>query len=181
MSFSFAADIAKQLISLSTAIVTLCVVLADKLFASQAIKDNSMVLLIALGLFVLSILFGLLCMMAITGTLGRPKTGPESKDATKRDEQQPAEQHDNNASSQDPNRGTIYQSNISTMMIMQILVFLAGIILSVMFLWFASCAHSELDALQSEEDQTANSIRVERMSNFTVIDSVKVDTLLLNE
>ena len=73
MSFGFAGDVVKQLIALSTAIVTLCVVLTDKLFSSEAAHHHYGWLLAALVLFVISILCGLVTMMAITRTLGKPE------------------------------------------------------------------------------------------------------------
>lgn len=178
MSFSLAADIAKQLIALSTAIITLCVALADKLFSSQAIKSNSVLLLIALVLFVLSILSGLLCMMAITGTLGKPKTDLDKKEENTAEQTTPPQQQ--KATVQDPNKGTIYQSNISLFMKTQMFMFLAGVVLSVVFLFFAACLHAEQDVLPNTEEQRTNTIQVKRTSNYTFIDSVKVDTLSLD-
>ena len=177
MSFSFAADIAKQLIALSTAIITLCVALADKLFSSQAIRSNSVLLLISLVLFVLSILSGLLCMMAITGTLGKPKTDLDTKEDTDEQTTPPQQQ---NTNVQDPNKGTIYQSNISFFIKTQMFMFLAGVVLSVVFLFFAACSHSDDTTVQSvEANELSNTVRVERKTNYTVVDSVKVDTLMI--
>lgn len=167
MSFGFAADVAKQLIALSTAIITLCVALADKLFSSQAIKSNSTLLLIALGLFFFSVLFGLLCMMAITGTLGKPEAVPAERPG---DDAEPvAVQHNQIATNHDPNKGTIYQSNISVLMKIQVFIFLAGIISSVVFLCFSAFSHPKEDALQSKAStERINTIKVERTSNYMV-------------
>ena len=180
MSFGFAADVVKQLIALSTAIITLCVALTDKLFSSQAIKSNSTLLLIALGLFVLSILFGLLCMMAISGTLGKPGSieNPIKEPGTGDDKV--TQQKEKNAAPQDPNQGTIYQSNISKLMKIQIFFFLVGIILSVTFLTFSSCSKTKGDYKHSLTSiDCGKPTRVVRISNYAIIDSVKVDTLSL--
>ena len=180
MSFSFAADIAKQLIALSTAIITLCVALADKLFSSQAIRSNSVLLLVALGLFVLSIFSGLLCMMAITGTLGKPNTDTDTKEKPDDTTGQTTKQQERDATVKDLNKGTIYQSNISFLMKTQIFIFLAGVVLSLVFLCFAACSHSDETASQVvESKETSNTVRVERKTNYTVVDSVMVDTLTI--
>ena len=50
----------------------MCVTLTVKLVTIDAAQSYSKILLIAIVLFVFSILSGLLCMMAITGTLGKP-------------------------------------------------------------------------------------------------------------
>lgn len=80
-SFDFAADVTKQLITLSTAIISLCVAFTDKIFSSSAAQSHSTVLLIALLLFVASIIFGIITLMALAGHLGRPKqkTSTESQ------------------------------------------------------------------------------------------------------
>ena len=180
MSFGFAADVAKQLIALSTAIITLCVALADKLFSSQAIKSNSIWLIIALGLFVLSILLGLLCMMAITGTLGKIEVVPETQEETDNDEEQSASRQKAKASVQDSNKGTIYQSNISYLMKIQILFFLVGIMLSVVFLCLSACSQNNEDTFPHKTiKEVTNGVRVKRITNYNVIDCVKIDTLLL--
>lgn len=183
MSFGFAADVAKQLIALSTAIITICVALADKLFSSQAIKNNSTLLLIALGLFVISIIVGLLCMMAITGTLGKPKTNTEEtheEEATGGVENA-TENAENPPVPQDPNEGTIYQSNISTLMKVQIFLFLGGIIMSVVFLCAAAFSNPSEEGIEEmSRKQEAPVVRVKRTSSYSVVDSVGVDTLVIN-
>lgn len=40
-SYDFAADLAKQMITLSTAIITLCVAFTGKLFTSESASANS--------------------------------------------------------------------------------------------------------------------------------------------
>lgn len=156
LSFSFAGDVVKQLIALSTAIVTLCVALTDKLFSSEAAQSHSIWLLIALGLFVLSILFGLLTMMAMTGTLGKPKKAGEPENT-------------------DVNKGTIYQRNIRSLMCCQLLSFFLAIILAVVFVVVAAC--SKPNPEEKSVTEQASSIQVQRTSSFAVIDSLQVDTV----
>lgn len=156
LSFSFAGDVVKQLIALSTAIVTLCVALTDKLFSSEAAQSHSIWLLVALGLFVLSILFGLLTMMAMTGTLGKPKKAEDT----------------------DVNKGTIYQGNIRSLMLCQLATFFLAIILAVVFIVVAACSKPNTEVGKEKPAiEQANSIQVLRTSSFAVIDSLQVDTV----
>lgn len=159
LSFSFAGDVVKQLIALSTAIVTLCVALTDKLFSSEAAQSHSIWLLIALGFFVFSIFFGLLTMMALTGTLGKPKKAGEPENT-------------------DVNKGTIYQGNIRTLMICQVISFILAILFAVVFVVVAACSKPIPEVeIEKPAIEQANSIQVQRTSSFAVIDSLQVDTV----
>ena len=71
-SFDFAADITKQLIALSTAIISLCVAFTDNIFSSNAANAHSITLIVSLSLFVISIIFGVVTLMAMAGHLGNP-------------------------------------------------------------------------------------------------------------
>ena len=128
MSFGFASDIAKQLIVLSTAVISICVALTDKLFTIDAAQSYSKFLLIAIVLFVLSILSGLLCMMAISGTLGKPES--DQKDQQEREQGDSEKSQNKNAYKE-----TIYQSDIRSFMISQIGFFFLAIIFSVVFVF----------------------------------------------
>lgn len=175
LSFSFAGDVVKQLIALSTAIVTLCVALTDKLFSSEAAQSHSIWLLIALGLFVLSILFGLLTMMAMTGTLGKPEEKNNERTAPN-----PTGEHTEETEQEaaDVNKGTIYQGNIRTLMFCQLATFFLAIILAVVFVVVAACSkpNNEVGKEMPAIEQ-ANSIQVQRTSSFALIDSLQVDTV----
>ena len=72
-SFDFAADITKQLIALSTAIISLCVAFTDKIFSSDVAQSYSGWLLASLISFVVSIILGILTLMALAGHLGNPQ------------------------------------------------------------------------------------------------------------
>ena len=170
LSFSFAGDVVKQLIALSTAIVTLCVALTDKLFSSEAAQSHSIWLLIALGLFVLSILFGLLTMMAMTGTLGKPEEKNNERTAPN-----PTGEHTEETEQEaaDVNKG-----NIRTLMFCQLATFFLAIILAVVFVVVAACSkpNNEVGKEMPAIEQ-ANSIQVQRTSSFALIDSLQVDTV----
>jgi len=174
MSFGFAGDVVKQLIALSTAIVTLCIVLTDKLFSSEAAHHHYGWLLAALVLFVISILCGLVTMMAITGTLGKPEDEKVADDKTT-----DASAHEvSEPQKKDLNKGTIYQSNITLFMYGQTVTFLLAIVLSVVFLFVAACSDGD-DTTKAEKprEETGKGIQVQRISSFTVIDSMRVDTI----
>lgn len=134
MSFGFASDIAKQLIVLSTAVISICVALTDKLFTIDAAQSYSKFLLIAIVLFVFSILSGLLCMMAITGTLGKPEL---EQDNQQEKEQGGSEKNQNKNAYKD----TIYQSDIRSFMFAQIGFFFLAIIFSVVFIFCSVKGH----------------------------------------
>ncbi len=67
-AFDFAADLTRQLITLSTAIIAAVVTFYDK--TGQASLQNSK-LSYSLYAYLISIVFGLLALMALTGTLGK--------------------------------------------------------------------------------------------------------------
>ena len=73
-SYDFAADLSKQMITLSTAIITLCVAFTDKLFTSAVAQANSGWLLASLIVFVASISLGVFHLMGLTGQLGKETT-----------------------------------------------------------------------------------------------------------
>lgn len=177
LSFSFAGDVVKQLIALSTAIVTLCVALTDKLFSSEAVQIHSIWLLVALGLFVLSILCGLLTMMAMTGTLGKPKEGNDNEEAA---EEIKKKEEGGVKKDKDVNKGTIYQGNIRVLMFFQLASFFLAIVLAMVFVVVAafSSPNSGVEKEKPATEQT-NSIQVLRTSSYTVIDSLQVDTVRL--
>ena len=70
-SFDFAGDVTKQLITLSIGILTLCIAFTDKIFSSEAAHANSWLIFVALSLFTLSVLCGILTLMKLTGTIAR--------------------------------------------------------------------------------------------------------------
>lgn len=70
-SFDFAGDVTKQLITLSIGILTLCIAFTDKIFSSEAAHANSWLIFVALSLFTISVLCGILTLMKLTGTIAR--------------------------------------------------------------------------------------------------------------
>lgn len=70
-SLDFAADVTKQLIALSTGIISLCAAFTDNIFSKDEAKSHAAWLTWALVVFVFSILFGLLTQMKLTGMLAK--------------------------------------------------------------------------------------------------------------
>ena len=78
-AFDFAADLTKQLITLSTAVITLSVTFSKDIIGIS--KGWRLYLLIGIwGLYFLSILFGLLTLMSLTGNLDPIPTRTKSND-----------------------------------------------------------------------------------------------------
>ncbi|MEL7980179.1 hypothetical protein E0L35_05905 [Halomonas sp. ATBC28] len=71
-AFDFAADLVKQLITLSTAIIALTVTFAKDIFAENGDCFSGW-LVAAWITYFLSIIFGVWALMALTGTLDPPK------------------------------------------------------------------------------------------------------------
>ncbi|MFD1796644.1 hypothetical protein FQV27_13085 [Paracoccus aurantiacus] len=71
-SFDFAADLIKQVLTLSSAIIAVTVSAAKFLFASAS-ADVFQVMFISWASFIVCILFGFFAYMSLTGELARPK------------------------------------------------------------------------------------------------------------
>jgi hypothetical protein len=68
-SFDFAADLTRQLITLSTAIIAAVIAFFDKTGSAKNLA--SWELKAVLGLYLVSVIFGLIMLMALTGNLTR--------------------------------------------------------------------------------------------------------------
>lgn len=148
-SFDFAADVTKQLIALSTAIISLCVAFTDKIFTSDVAQSHSLSLLVSLGLFVLSIIFGILTLMALAGHLGMPTTGEGSP---------------------------IYKGNVRVFSMGQMLIFIAAIVMAMIYVWSASTTTDEPGRQLDKE----KCLKVIRVSDYTIENSQVIDTLVLD-
>lgn len=71
--FSFAGDTVKQMIALSTGVIALTVTFASDVFGDVSGTPEA-VLVTAWSVYLLSILFGLWTLLALTGTLGANAT-----------------------------------------------------------------------------------------------------------
>lgn len=122
-AFDFAADTTKQLITIATGIIALMVTFSKDVIGET--KNSHITLLLwTWGLFIVSIIFGVVTLMALTGTL-QPKTT-----ATPANNQQtPASQ----PSAVNPVAIDINNRNIRVFSIIQALTFCVAIILTGLF------------------------------------------------
>ena len=104
-AFQFAKETVTQLLTLSTAIITLTVTFT-KDFIGTVDASTKQIAVIAWGFYVLSILFGLITLFALTGTLGR--SDPSSK-------------------------VSIYGRNVTFPALIQIITFFFGVVGTVIF------------------------------------------------
>ena len=104
-AFEFASDATKQLITLSTAIITITITFAKDIFGGSI--NNKALLMISWISFLLSIVFGVGTLLALTGEL---------------------EQTENNQ--REP---TIRKKNVTLPSILQILLFIIALSLTIVF------------------------------------------------
>ena len=76
-TFDFAGDVTKQIITLSIGILTLCIAFTDKLLPSSA-SSHVWLMFVALFLFTVSILSGILTLLKLTGNLAKNPTAEDS-------------------------------------------------------------------------------------------------------
>lgn len=169
-SFDFAADVTKQLIALSTAIISLCVAFTDKIFSSSAAQSHSITLLTALLCFVASIILGIFTLMALAGHLGNPKKH-NTTEAQPLQEGEPVNQRTNTQSTQSP----IYNGNVRFFSMGQMTLFVAAIIVAMVYVWKASSTPVEIPLKGTEKY-----LKVIRVSDYSIENSRVTDTLCVD-
>jgi hypothetical protein len=111
LAFSTASDACKQVLTLTTAIVTITIA-----FAKDLVKDSTpgdqIWLRTAWIAYSVSILAGILMLLALTGTAGSPQSHARNED-------------------------TIYRSNVRLPAAIQMISFAIGVVLTVAFGFFA--------------------------------------------
>lgn len=173
-SFDFAADITKQLVALSTAIISLCVAFTDKIFSSDVAMSYSCWLLASLIAFVVSIIFGILTLMALAGHLGNPHN--ENKSNDQQSEPQPSEARCNQ-SKQISSSSPIYKGNVRVLSILQMLTFVTAIIVAMIYVYKASTATRKAP---SKSQNAGKYIKVIRVSDYTIENGHVTDTLCMD-
>ena len=132
-SFDFASDTTKQLITLATAIITLTVTFSKDIIG---VGDSSpkTLLVWTWGIFILSIFFGILTLMALTGTLQ-----PLEKEVNKKDKAASGEVQQNAPANPQPSTAedfsdiTINKGNIRRFSTIQILLFVTALIMTAVY------------------------------------------------
>lgn len=191
-SYDFAADLSKQMITLSTAIITLCVAFTDKLFTSAVAQANSGWLLASLIVFVVSISLGVFHLMGLTGQLGKEST-PETTSTT------PAAQHEhevagmevlpqangqvqnNQRESENDDDVSIYSPTNRLTSLFQVLTFVSGLTLALFYIGRSIPSPPATSNQQKEVVDTTKCIKILRTSEYVIINGEKADTLYLLE
>ena len=185
-SYDFAADLSKQMITLSTAIITLCVAFTDKVFTSEAAQANSSWLIWSLGVFVVSISVGVFHLMGLTGQLGNedlvqattttetpatPQAGSTAQAGTR-----PGESGGTPVNNSDV---SIYSPTNRITSLIQVLTFVAGLALALTYLG-KSIQSTPAEKVQTEESvDTTKCIKILRTSEYVIINGERADTLYL--
>ena len=174
-SFDFAADVTKQLIVLSTAIISLCVAFTDNIFSSDVAQSHSCWLLFSLIVFVASIISGIFTLMALAGHLGKPQN--ETKSDEQQDQSQQSLEGQSNQLQQQSSPSPIYKGNVKNCSMFQIITFLFAIILAMVYIYNASTMPRELPAKFLDSRKY---IKVIRVSDYTIESGHVNDTLYLD-
>lgn len=148
-SFDFAGDVTKQLITLSIGILTLCIAFTDKIFSSEAAHANSWLIFVALSLFTLSVLCGILTLMKLTGTIAR---NPRNREQLILNQNTPSIDNSNSTNS------NIYDACTRIFSGMQMLSFLLAIIFSMSFVGCSLSKKQNVDEQKTEQIQKNDSI-----------------------
>lgn len=124
-AFDFASDSTKQLITLSTGILTLTITFSKDILGGVS-GDPINLLVAAWVVYLISIIFGLVTLLSLTGSLERGEGHNVGNG-------QPAESGGTGADPGDQSFPSIYASNIRIPATVQILLFLVATILIVVF------------------------------------------------
>lgn len=188
-SYDFAADLSKQMITLSTAIITLCVAFTDKVFSSEASQANSTWLMWSLVVFVVSISVGVFHLMGLTGQLGKEDTAQDKAHPENQKDilNTPASKTVNENGDGELSEGTpvnnndvsIYSSTNRVTSLIQVLTFVTGLALALTYL--GKSIHSAL--IENEQTgkaaDTTNCIKILRTSEYVILNGERADTLYL--
>ncbi len=148
-SFDFAGDVTKQLITLSIGILTLCIAFTDKIFSSEAAHANSWLIFVALSLFTISVLCGILTLMKLTGTIAR---NSRTREQLILNQSTPSRDNSNSANS------NIYDAYTRIFSGMQMFSFLLAIIFSMAFVGCSLSKKLNVDEQKTEHIPSKDSI-----------------------
>lgn len=187
-SYDFAADLSKQMITLSTAIITLCVAFTDKLFTSAVAQANSGWLLASLIVFVASISLGVFHLMGLTGQLGKETTSettptaPATQQALRTAEvAAPPSTNDhtqnNQTESENDDDVSIYSPTNRLTSLFQVLTFVSGLTLALFYIGRSIPSSPATSVQQKEVVDTTKCIKILRTSEYVILNGEKADTL----
>ena len=189
-SYDFAADLSKQMITLSTAIITLCVAFTDKVFTSEAAQANSCWLMWSLGVFVVSISVGVFHLMGLTGQLGKedetqntippePHVAPQAGAPAQAGNEHGVGESRAGTPVKTNNDVSIYSPTNRITSLTQVLTFVAGLALALTYLG-KSIPSAPIEKEQPKEVvDTTKCIKILRTSEYVIINGERADTLYL--
>jgi hypothetical protein len=171
-AFDFAAEVTKQLITLSTAIITITITFSKDLiiFADNSAKNY---LLWAWILYIATVLFGIWTLLALTGSLQ-----PIKKESTNI-QSQPEPQTTKNANPA-PEQAvetdcSINSSNIRLPSILQILCFIVALSFTIVY-GYKSLNNSNVDNVKHSDEKT---LRIIRKIDYSIKPDSTMDTLII--
>lgn len=158
-AFDFASDLTKQLITLSTGIVTLSVTFSKDIIG-EVDDSKSYILFTSWIAFILSLLFGVLTLMALTGNLDPKEVEQKQPDGSmKMVKPQPIT--------------TITSRNVTSTSVLQLLFFFIAIVSTCTYGYFAA---SNKKNLKGSSDQYVIVRRTQLGSDTTIY----IDTLYVS-
>jgi len=143
-AYDFASDTTKQLITLATGIIALTITFSKDIIGASKLTNSSLIFW-SWGLFILSIFSGIWTLMALTGNL-QPMKAISKEITTEND-------HINNNTTSNTNQPDcldINTKNVKIPSVIQILSFITGLILTVIF---------GATSISNSKDSSANDIK----------------------
>jgi hypothetical protein len=171
-AFDFASETTKQLITLSTAIITLTITFSKDIVGG--VSDSSKTYIVwSWGLFIASVFFGIWTLMALAGSLQPMK----KKDEQKTDENIQITQGDESKKGVDIDEFSINGFNIRLPSVLQILTFVAALILTVVFGYKSITTASS----QTSDKEKGECIEVIKESKYSIPNPTRTDTIYIKK
>ncbi|WP_313002792.1 hypothetical protein [Chryseobacterium gleum] len=149
-AFDFAADTVKQLITLATGIIAITITFSKDIIGASMLT-NSTLIFISWGLFILSIFFGILALLALTGTL------------------------DPISQANPPISPSINRKSVRNFSLLQIATFIGGLILTVIFgatsIKYAKLEKEDKEGIQVLEKTEYKILRPQKSQVINYLDS----------
>ena len=174
-AFDFASDVTKQLITLSTAIITITITFSKDIvdFSDTSAKNY---LLWAWVLYIFTVIWGILTLMALTGSLqpmkrqskksGADKTN-NSKDSDSKEDAQVIEQE-----------CSINSPNIRTFSILQIVCFIVALSLTIAYGYKSlSGKENTINETKCVKQASGKELKIIQEIKYSVIPDSTIDTL----
>ena len=159
-AFTIASDIVKLLITLSTGVITFTVTFCRTFLGSVSGVHSIEWLLASWIILVISMIFGFLTLGAMVGNLSKT-----NKSDIKQSEGEDSEDEKNSG---------VYSSNITILEIAQILTFVVGVAFVFIF------GYQNLSIKDTPTKENLTEFRMIEKSSYSLLDSLKVDTIIIS-